>query len=190
MRRHRQFRSASFPISPSPRTSDGCRRTGRRAATGFVEHDEAEVDETRCGPGCRRGSQPRSTTLKNRPRAPRRMQTHAMEMAAWLVPVPVPPISTTSRCCSMKPPPARPRTSVLFTAAASSRSRRCPSKGSSGIVIWNFSLRSLSSCIRRIGSGGGEAKTLPIAAASAKPLPTKVRACHDPPPTTGGFTPF
>ena len=33
----------------------------------------------------------RSTTLKNRPRAPSRIQARAMAIARWVLPVPVPP---------------------------------------------------------------------------------------------------
>ena len=39
----------------------------------------------------------RSTTLKNRPRAPSRMQARAIAIARWVLPVPVPPTSTTLR---------------------------------------------------------------------------------------------
>lgn len=39
----------------------------------------------------------RSTTLKNRPRAPSRMQARAIAMAKWVLPVPVPPTITTLR---------------------------------------------------------------------------------------------
>src|SRR5271155_4280992 len=35
------------------------------------------------------------------------MQLRAMAMARWVLPVPVPPTSTTLRCWAMKPPPAR-----------------------------------------------------------------------------------
>ena len=49
----------------------------------------------------------RSTTLKKRPRAPLRMQARAMAMARWVLPVPVPPTSTTLRWWARKLPPAR-----------------------------------------------------------------------------------
>ena len=79
----------------------------------------------------------RSTTLKKRPRAPRRMQARAIAMAAWLLPVPVPPIRTALRWCSRKSPPARSRTSISFTAAASkSKSSMSLASGSLAIVIW------------------------------------------------------
>ena len=45
--------------------------------------------------------------MKKRPRAPLRIQARAMATARWDLPVPVPPISTTLRCCSRKSPPAR-----------------------------------------------------------------------------------
>src|SRR5271157_5366509 len=40
------------------------------------------------------------------------MQLRAIAMARWVLPVPVPPASTTLRCCAMKPPLARSRTSA------------------------------------------------------------------------------
>ena len=60
----------------------------------------------------------RSTTLKKRPRLPLRMQARAMPTARWDLPVPVPPISTTLRCCARKSPPASSRTSVSLTGLA------------------------------------------------------------------------
>ena len=47
------------------------------------------------------------------------------------------PIRTTLRCCSMKPPPARSRTSVSFTSAVSkSKSSMSLASGSLATVIW------------------------------------------------------
>src|SRR5437660_12336464 len=40
------------------------------------------------------------------------MQLLAIAMARWVLPVPVPPTSTTLRCWAMKPPAARSLTSV------------------------------------------------------------------------------
>ena len=47
------------------------------------------------------------------------MQLRAMAMARWVLPVPVPPTSTTLRCWARKSPPARSRTSVSLIGVPS-----------------------------------------------------------------------
>jgi hypothetical protein len=76
----------------------------------FVEDDEVQrgSGSRPCGlpAGAGLGLEPltRSTTLKKRPRAPARMQARAMAMARWVLPVPVPPTSTTLRWWARKLP--------------------------------------------------------------------------------------
>jgi hypothetical protein len=84
----------------------------------FIENDEVQAAEVVGNAACRpaRASASslltRSMTLKNRPRAPPRMQARAMPTARWVLPVPEPPTRTRLRCWARKPPPARSRTRV------------------------------------------------------------------------------
>jgi hypothetical protein len=82
----------------------------------FVEDDEVEagqmIGDGACRPARASASSwlTRSTVVKKRPRDPARMQFRAMAMARWVLPVPVPPISTALRCWAGKAPEARSRT--------------------------------------------------------------------------------
>jgi hypothetical protein len=57
--------------------------------------------------------------VEEAPLAPPRMQARAMPTATWVLPVPVPPISTRLRCWARKPPPARSRTRVSLMGVPS-----------------------------------------------------------------------
>src|SRR5260370_1359956 len=59
------------------------------------------------------------------------MQLRAMAIARWVLPVPVPPISTALRCWAMKPPAARSWTSVaLIGVPEKSKAARSLASGS------------------------------------------------------------
>ena len=93
----------------------------------------------------------RSTTLKKRPRAPPRMQARAMAMARWVLPVPVPPTSTTLRCWARKPPPARSRTRVsLIGVPSKAKSSMSLASGSLAMVIWYLIERACFSAISAV----------------------------------------
>ena len=65
------------------------------------------------------------------------MQLLAMAMAKWVLPVPVPPTSTTLRCWAMKPPPASLFTSVSLIGVPSNwKSSRSLASGSLAMVSW------------------------------------------------------
>src|SRR2546423_2306267 len=65
------------------------------------------------------------------------MQLLAIAMARWVLPVPVPPTSTTLRCWAMKPPPARSLTSVRLMGVSSNwKSSRSLASGSLAMVSW------------------------------------------------------
>jgi len=78
-------------------------RLRERQVAEFVEHHEVEPSETigdvalTAGPCL--GFEPVDEVddVVNRARAPSRMQARAMAMARWVLPVPVPPTSTTLR---------------------------------------------------------------------------------------------
>ena len=58
-------------------------------------------------------------------------------MAMCVFPVPVPPIRIALRCCSMKPPAARSRTSVsLIGVPSKSKSSRSLATGSCAAASW------------------------------------------------------
>src|SRR5215470_15664383 len=57
----------------------------------------------------------RSTAVKKRTRAPLRTQLAPIVIAIWLLPVPVPPISTALRWVARKPPSCSSRTSPSLT---------------------------------------------------------------------------
>ena len=83
----------------------------------------------------------RSTTLKKRPRAPRRMQARAMAMAAWLLPVPVPPGFEHEDVALLLDEAAAgevPHQCLVHRSGPRSRSRWTMSlaSGSLAIVIW------------------------------------------------------
>src|ERR1700736_6222421 len=63
------------------------------------------------------------------------MQARAMAMARWLLPVPVPPISTALRCSAMNLPLARSRTSAsLIGVPVKSNSSMSLASGSLGMA--------------------------------------------------------
>ena len=75
--------------------------------------------------------------LKKRPRDPVRIQLRAMAIARCVLPVPVPPTSTTLRCCTTKLPPARSRTRLsLIGVPLKAKSSTSLASGSLAMVIW------------------------------------------------------
>src|SRR5450631_3318579 len=71
-----------------------------------------------------------------------------MAMARWLLPVPVPPTSTTLRCWAINPPPARSLTSVWLIGVPSKRkSLRSLASGSLAMVSWYLIERACFSLI-------------------------------------------
>ena len=109
----------------------------------FIKNDEVQsgqlIGETALPPVAALGLEPIDEIdhVINRPREPERMQLLAMAMAKWVLPVPVPPTSTTLRCWAMKPPPASSFTSVSLIGVPSNwKSSRSLASGSLAMVSW------------------------------------------------------
>ena len=117
-------------------------RLSERKVAELVEDDEVQpgevIGDAALAPGVLSASSrlTRSTAVNKRPRGPARMQFLAMAIAGWVLPVPVPPISTALRCWAMKAPQARSRTSAsLIGVSLKVKSSRSLASGSLETVI-------------------------------------------------------